>query len=247
MQGDIINITRFCTDDGPGIRTTVLLKGCPLRCFWCHNPESQSKEGECFISGEKIGRSITAREVVNEVIRDVAFYEASGGGVTVSGGEPLLQPEFTAEILKLCKEKEIHTAIETSGYAGSKALTAVLEHCDLVLFDIKETNESNHLEYTGVSLEPILKNLKQINGMQIPFVIRMPIIPGFNDRQEHLQNVRELASGFVYCHGIQIMPYHKLGEYKYEQLGRTYPYGFITEPSKEQIEKWNTFLKTNGS
>ena len=242
MQGTIINITRYCTDDGPGIRTTVFLKGCPLRCLWCHNPESQNPNEEQYTNGEKIGKTVSAQEVLEEILRDKVFYDTSGGGVTISGGEPLFQPEFTAEILRLCKEQEIHTAIETSGYASSKALDAVLKYCDLVLFDIKETDKAKHLAYTGVSPELVLRNLKKINQLQIPFVIRLPIIPGLNDRKEHFIMVKELAAELTFCQGVEIMPYHRLGEYKYAQLGRTYECAQISESTKQQVEMWKNDL-----
>ena len=247
MQGKIINVTRFCTDDGPGIRTTVFLKGCPLRCIWCHNPESQNTDEEQYINGEIIGKTVSAQEVFNEIERDKAFYETSGGGVTVSGGEPLFQPKFTAEILRLCKEKGIHTAIETSGFANSDILISVLKYCDLVLFDIKETNEKKHLEYTGVPYDTIIKNLKIVNEMKIPVIIRLPIIPGLNDSKEHFLKVKELANELRFCRDIEIMPYHKLGEYKYQQLGREYLLGHIIEPTKSQVSAWEKLLKTNGS
>lgn len=247
MEGKIINITRFCTDDGPGIRTTVFLKGCPLKCIWCHNPESQNPKDEQYITGEKIGWSVTSQEVFDEIERDKVFYETSGGGVTVSGGEPLLQPQFTANILKLCKENGIHTAIETCGFAAKNTLDEVLKYCDLVLFDIKETNEENHFRFTGAPLAPIIENLARINEMQIPFVIRLPIIPGLNDTEEHFLKVKELVGKMKYCKSIEIMPYHKLGAYKYEQLGRKYLCADLEEPTKQQIEKWNGFLKMNGS
>lgn len=247
MQGRIINITRFCTDDGPGIRTTVFLKGCPLRCLWCHNPESQNPDEEYYINGEKIGRTITAEEVFQEIIKDKVFYETSGGGVTISGGEPLYQPEFTTEILRRCKENNIHTAIETSGFAGESTIRKVLKYCDLVLFDIKETDEEKHLEYTGIPLATVLQNLKLLNELKIPFIIRLPIIPGFNDRNEHFLQVKEMTKGLSFFRGIEIMPYHKLGEYKYQQLGREYLLGHIAEPTKSQVSEWEKLLKTNGS
>ncbi len=247
MQGTIINITRFCTDDGPGIRTTVFLKGCPLRCLWCHNPESQNPNEEYYINGEKIGQTVSAQEVLGEIMRDKFFYETSGGGVTISGGEPMFQPEFTAEVLRHCKQNGIHTAVETSGFASPNVLTSVLKHCDLVLFDIKETDEKKHLEYTGVPLKVILQNLKTVNEMKIPFVVRLPIIPGFNDREKHFLKVKTIAEELQFCRGIQIMPYHKLGEYKYQQLGRNYLCQHITEPTKEQVREWENFLKNNGS
>lgn len=243
MEGTIINVTRFCTDDGPGIRTTVFLKGCPLRCVWCHNPESQCPEAERYLTGETVGKRVDTREILEEAERDIPFYACSGGGVTVSGGEPLLQPEFTGEILRLCKEKGIHTAVETSGFGSVGAVETALAHCDLVLFDIKETEEGNHLAYTGVPLGPILENLRHIERMQIPVVLRLPIIPGLNDRKEHFQKVKDLASRLSCCKGVQIMPYHKLGEYKYRQLGREYPYSCLQEPEKETVEAWKGFLK----
>lgn len=247
MQGKIINITRFCTDDGPGIRTTVFLKGCPLRCIWCHNPESQNPNEECYSDGEKIGKTVSTQELFDEIVRDRVFYETSGGGVTISGGEPLFQPEFTAAILKFCKENGIHTAVETSGFAATNVFCEVAKFCDLVLFDIKETDEEKHLQYTGVPLTAILRNLMALNEMKIPFVIRLPIIPGFNDREEHFLKVKEITENLPFCQCVEIMPYHKLGEYKYQQLGREYLCGHVEPPPKEQVEKWRGLLKTTES
>ena len=242
MQGNIINITRYCTDDGPGIRTTVFLKGCPLRCIWCHNPESQEYQVEQYISGEIIGRSISAQEVLEEVVKDKVFYDVSGGGVTVSGGEPLFQPLFTAEILRLCKENGIHTAMETSGYADQQVFLKVLEYCDLVLFDIKETDNEKHRRFTGVSLEMIMKNLRQLEKAAIPFFLRLPVIPGLNDRKEHLLTVKKLVQELEHCQGAEIMTYHVLGAYKYERLGRKYLCSQIEEPSKAQVEEWRGLI-----
>ena len=289
MNGNIINVVRFCTNDGPGIRTTVFLKGCPLRCVWCHNPESQSKQIElaydskkCLACGRCVkvcasvshlmnpmhefnrslcvgcgacvedcptkavrlyGRTVSVDEVFNEVQKDKVYYDTSGGGVTVSGGEPIFQSEFTGGLLKKCKENGINTAIETSGFADEQSLLSVIEYCDYVLFDVKETDEALHKKYTGVRLEPILRNLEIINERKIPFIIRAPIIPTLNDRKEHFIKLKEICREMKSCQGIQIMPYHTIGSYKYELLGREYACKDITEPTKQEIEKWNKLLE----
>ncbi len=282
---EIINITRYCTDDGPGIRTTVFLKGCPLSCAWCHNPESQKPGQEVLYTADKCvacgrcgavcpqnchgvidGRHTFSRdlclscgkcaavcptqalnmsgcskgveEVFEEVARDRVFYDASGGGVTVSGGEPLLQAEFTAALLNLCRQAGIHTAVETSGFGSASALQAVAEQSDLVLFDLKETDGQRHLSYTGVPLDPILANLRLLDSMGVKTVLRLPIIPGWNDWQEHLLRAKEIAASLRNCGGVQIMPYHQLGAYKYAQLGREYRCANVEEPSKESVAAW---------
>ena len=286
--GTILNIQRFCTDDGPGIRTTVFLKGCPLRCIWCHNPESQAKRHEIMYDSKKCvacgrcatvcprnchsfdekhifgrelcigcgacaevcpakaleiyGKCVTADEIYGEVKRDKVFYETSGGGVTISGGEPLFQPEFTAELLRKCRENGIHTAIETSGFADEKALLAVIEHCDLVLFDIKETDRKRHKQYIGVSLTPILENLKLINKNKIPLIIRAPIIPTLNDREPHFNALKAIRESMEFCLGVQIMPYHRIGSYKYELLDKKYICNDVLEPTKEMIEEWGNLI-----
>ena len=282
--GNVLNIQRFCTDDGPGIRTTVFLKGCPLKCIWCHNPESQSRFSEmmyderkcigcgscisvcpkkchaiqefhvfdrkdCFACGkcaeicsakalELYGKEMQAEDVVKELKKDIVFYLATNGGITVSGGEPLFQPSFTAEILKLCKESGMYTALETCGYASESVFSEVIRYCDVILFDIKETDEEKHIAFTGVSLNPILRNLEILNEKGIPFIIRAPIIPTLNDREEHFENLLRLREKFENCEKIQIMPYHNFGSYKYEKLGRKYLCEDIEPPTEEKIKEW---------
>ncbi len=279
--GNILNIQRFCTDDGLGIRTTVFLKGCPLRCIWCHNPESQLKEPEILYNADKCvscgrcvavckekchsiydkhlfdrggcigcgaccavcqskalelcGQSVTAEQVFSELIRDKVFYDTSGGGVTLSGGEPLFQPEFSAEILRMCKTHGIHTAIETSGFASEEAVRSVIKYCDTVLFDIKETDDELHRQYTGVSLKPILSNLDIIDEMGIPFIIRAPLIPTLNAREDHIKALTDIRSSVKHCQGIEIMPYHNIGAYKYALLGRNYVCSDIMPPDEKLL------------
>ena len=176
-------------------------------------------------------------------MKDKVFYDTSGGGVTVSGGEPLFQPEFTRELLSLCRRNKIHTAIETSGFASEAVFSSVAMLCDLVLFDIKETNEEKHELFTGAPLKPIIKNLKALNDMKIPHIIRAPIIPDFNDRAEHFFELKRLSESLEYCERVEIMPYHRLGEEKYKLLGRSYACANIEPPAKDTVARWYELLK----
>lgn len=286
--GTILNIQRFCTDDGPGIRTTVFLKGCPMRCIWCHNPESQSKRFEISYDADKctgclqcgkacpqnchsfkeghafdrarcigcgacaevcpskailpFGMTVSVSEVLDEIKKDKIFYETSGGGVTVSGGEPLFQPRFTSELLCACRKEGIHTAIETSGVADESSLLSVIEYCDLILFDVKETDEELHKRYTGVSLRTVMKNLEIVNEKKTPFIIRAPIIPTLNDRSSHFEALSALGRSMGSCLEIQIMPYHRTGSYKYHTLGRNYLCRDISEPDSKTVDAWRAMI-----
>lgn len=251
-MGTVFDIQRFSIHDGPGIRTTVFFKGCPLRCLWCHNPESQNTRpelmffadkcvscGECAkVCGntftekctgcgkcvsvcrhgarEKSGYAISADEVVSKVLRDKAFYKTSGGGVTLSGGEPLMQSDFALEILLKCRENGIGTAIETCGFAKTETLGKLLPYLDHVYFDIKGIDPAKHKENTGVSNEIILENARFLMARDTDVTFRMPLIPGYNDSE------RKAVEEFVGGHKFEIMPYHDYGVAKYGRLGREY-------------------------
>lgn len=246
MQGYIFNIQRFCVNDGPGIRTTVFLKGCPLSCVWCHNPESQNYKPEmlfykekctgcgrckgvtvsdtefvCYNGAKEIcGKSVDSDYVISEVLKDKIFYDTSGGGMTLSGGEPLSQPAFALELLQKAKENGIHTAIETCGFVKSEIVREAAEFCDLFLFDYKETDPILHKEYTGQDNSLILDNLGLLNTLGKKVVLRCPIIPGFNDKDEHFLGIAETANQYDCIVHIEIEPYHSLGVGKYDALGR---------------------------
>lgn len=230
MKGIVFDIKRFAIHDGPGIRTTVFLKGCPLRCWWCHNPESQELSPEKFIKKttldgktfeqEKIaGQWMTVNEVMLEIDKEAPFYEESGGGVTFSGGEPLMQPEFLLELLKACKTKGYHTAVDTSGHAKTEFLENIIPYTDLFLFDIKHTNSSVHKFYTSVGNQLILHNLSTIAKSPAKIIIRIPVIPDINDSEEHFSELIHFLESFNgKLNEVHLLPYHSFANNKYEKF-----------------------------
>ena len=239
QKGRIFDIQRFSTHDGPGIRTLVFLKGCPLRCRWCCNPESQHYEIEEMLQNGKkktIGRDVTVGEVLEEIKRDRPYYKRSGGGVTLSGGESLLQPDFAVNLLKACKENTINTAIESTGFASREILEKYLPYIDCFLMDIKHINSRKHEEFTTRPNEIILENARFIAENVKKLIIRVPVIPTFNDTVEEIGEIAAFASRLTNVDEIHLLPYHSMGRDKYAGLGRAYPMGDIKSPTKEHIQ-----------
>ena len=218
----VFNVEKFATHDGPGIRTVAFLKGCPLRCKWCHSPESWSYGIERYPDGETIGREMSVDELLAEVLKDKDFYAASSGGVTLSGGEPLAHPDFCAELFAKAKAAGIHTAIETGGFAQSDAIGRLLPVVDLWLYDVKELDEAKYLEYTSRPLAPSLANLRRVDAeLRTPgrIVLRCPMIPGLNDDEDELRRIGALADELGSVSRIDVEPYVPYGVDKAKRLG----------------------------
>ena len=284
LTGLIFDVKKFALHDGPGIRTTVFCKGCPLSCVWCHNPESLSPERELSMSLEKcigcgtcvdvcpndamridsgartcdrdlcvrcwkcvagcfsgalemIGRQVSVEDVMVEVRKDAQFYKTSGGGVTISGGEPLMQAEFTTAVLRQCQAEGYHTALDTSGQESWETLAAAAEHADLVLYDLKHVDPVEHEKHTGLSNDLIMSNLRRLSGLGVPIEIRMPIIPGLNDAERDIESAGEFISGLDNVTGVRLLAYHRLAGAKYERLGRENPAGSLESPTAEHLQK----------
>jgi pyruvate formate lyase activating enzyme len=222
-QGTIFSIEEFALSDGPGIRTTVFLKGCPLRCAWCHNPEGFSFTPEVLKTsdGERIcGEVFTARQLADKLLPHRDFFASTGGGVTFTGGEPLAQSDFLAETLGMLTG--VHTAIETSGYASESIFRQIIALTDLVLFDIKSMEPSIHKQYTGVDNTQILKNLKYLCEGGKDFIVRLPLIPGVNDTLEQMTAVLEAIKGAKALQRVELLRYHRTAGAKYAMTGRVY-------------------------
>ena len=239
-RGMVFDIQGYSIHDGPGIRTTVFLKGCPLRCAWCQNPESQSARPERLREADGtvrvVGRRMTAGEVFDEVAKDALFYRRSGGGVTLSGGEPLAQPRFAEAILALARDAGFHTALDTSGHGAWARVRPVFELCDLVLFDLKHLDPVRHRAATGVGNRQVLDNLRRARDLGVKLWIRLPVIPGWNDSEADLAAVAELVARDLGTETpVFLLPYHPFGEGKYEALGRTPER--IAPPSDERMRE----------
>jgi pyruvate formate lyase activating enzyme len=283
LSGIVTNIQRFSIHDGPGIRTTVFLKGCNLRCFWCHNPETlkprpelQVFPGRCISCGVcfeccpqgahvvennhrvyhrqvcvacgtcvdtcyaealvLVGERKTVDEVVDVVLRDRPFYETSDGGVTLSGGEPLLQPDFARAILECCKEQGLHTAIETALHFPWERVAAILPVTDLVMLDVKLMDPETHRLCTGVSNERILDNARRLGQTDLPLIVRTPVVPGVNDDEDEIAAIAAFAAELPKLLYYELLPFHPMAQSKYDSLDVAYRAQGLASPSKERMD-----------
>lgn len=291
MKASIFNIQKFSIHDGPGIRTTVFFKGCPLQCIWCHNPESQNlgKEilydknkctlcgscikicqnnaielkdndleinmdkctfcGDCTVScinsaKQIAGKEYTVDEVMKEVLKDRVFYKNSKGGVTLSGGEPLIYAAFVEELLMELKKENIHTAVDTCGAVDFKVLERISKYTDLFLYDIKSMDEEKHILYTGVSNKNIIENLIKLSKIHNNINLRLPIIEGINADENHIFEILKLIKN-TNIKKINLLPYHDIAMHKYEKLGRKY-YEYMKRPADEKLKRYKGIFEKEG-
>lgn len=242
-RGRIFDIQRYSIHDGPGIRTIVFLKGCPLRCRWCCNPEGQKYDIDKMRVGGEIktyGEDTSVEELLPRLICDEFYFRRSGGGITLSGGECLSQPDFAPHILHACHDLGYNTAIETTGYSTWKNIKKYLPYTNYVLMDIKHIDSQKHKEFTGVSNEIILENALNFARSGVDLTIRVPVIPGFNNTPKEIESIAQFAATLPNVSNLHLLPYHRLGEGKYEGLGREYLMHGIEPMDKEYI---NTLLE----
>jgi pyruvate formate lyase activating enzyme len=292
-EGLVFDLKKYSINDGPGIRTTVFFKGCPLRCRWCHNPEGQSFAPEVMIRAsrcladcsecvaacpedaviktagapvldrqkcntcgqctdvcpaeaiEMVGRRLSSAQLLREIEKDRIFQEQSGGGVTFSGGEPLSQPDFLSEILEHCRKKEIHTAVDTCGFAAADVLERIASKTDLFLYDLKVIDEKRHRAFTGESNSLIIENLRRLAAMGKKIMIRLPVVPGVNDNEENIRDTARFLGSLGTVSEISLLPYHKLGRDKYRGLAKKAEDEY-TPPSAECLERIRKDLEQHG-
>ena len=227
----IYKIQRFSIHDGPGIRTTLFFQGCPLSCFWCHNPESQIP----LTQEEKNVVASVVKEAVSQIRKDEIFYEQSSGGVTFSGGEPLMQPDLLFRLAKECRDLGIHTCLDTSGYADPKMVEASASRFDLILYDLKLIEESAHQKYTRRPIGPVLDNLVILSKKKTPLRIRFPMIPGITDTPSNIESLLDFLTDHTIYRDIHILPLHKAAKGKYQQLKKENKVDHLDVPTKAQV------------
>ncbi len=240
VKGRIFNIQKFSVHDGPGVRTIIFLKGCRLKCRWCCNPESQEYNiQKMIVAGEEkiVGEDITVGEVMAKVMGDMPYFRRSGGGITLSGGEALCQPDFAEALLKTAKAAGITTAVESSSFAPAETVKRLLPYIDYYLMDIKHINSDRHREFTTQPNEVILENAKIIaeyEGAQL--TVRVPVIPTFNDTEGEIRDIAKFAADLKTVKELHLLPYHKMGQDKYKGLNREYGMGDIYPPTDEKMQ-----------
>lgn len=233
IKGRVHSFETFGTVDGPGIRFIVFLKGCPLRCKYCHNRDAWSAEG---------AKLYTAEEIIFEIQKYRNFIDSSNGGVTVSGGEPLIQPQFLKELFQKCKELGIHTAVDTSGYVNVDDVKEVLDYTDLVLLDLKQANAQKHLELTGVENNKIKLFTQYLSEINKPVWLRYVLVPGYTDDEEDLMAAYDFIKNFKNIEKIEVLPYHTMGKTKWEKLNEEYPLEGVRSPTNEEVERAKSIL-----
>ncbi len=258
--GILFDISKYAVHDGPGIRTTIFFKGCPLDCRWCQNPESKkptpeadinikrSKPAKLLFCGNNdiLGKEVTVDELIIEIEKDNIFYEQSGGGVTFSGGEPLMQPEFLETILIECREKGIHTAVDTSGYTSKEIINNISHYTDLFLFDLKLMDEQEHIKYTGVSNKPIHENLINLAQNRKNIRVRIPLIPGITDTTKNIDQIIEFLSRTGNITNIDLLPYNILSEEKNKNFNNENRLTGLKEQPEEAINNTAEKFKHHG-
>ena len=259
MKGLIFSVKRYSVHDGQGIRVTFFMKGCPLRCRWCHNPEGISPLPESvvqtnrigpheFSHNEEVGKYYSVDDILEILEKEKVFMNHSKGGVTFSGGEPMLQAEFLLEALKACKEKGYHTAVDTSGYSSAENFKSIIPFTDLFLFDIKHLDEERHLELTGVANKDVLNNYMLLTKCGKDIYVRIPVIPGMNDDADYLGRLRNflISTKTDSLKKINLLPFHKIGSSKYKKLNIPYMMEGVEPPVSKQMIKLKDFLLETG-
>lgn len=248
--GRIFDIQKFSIHDGPGIRTIVFLKGCAFRCRWCCNPESQLYDIHPMVVNGKekiIGRDVSVEEVMDEVLKDMPHYRRSGGGLTLSGGECLLQSQFASDLLFAAKQSGINTAIESTAFADFDMIQSkILPHLDLFLMDIKHVSAAKHKLFIGKSNEKVLENARKIAATGQNLIIRVPVIPTFNDTEAEILEIARFARSLQGVKELHLLPYHRLGQDKYAGLNREYLLGDTVPPTEEHMQRLLQVAATTG-
>lgn len=252
-KGTLFRIKRYALHDGPGIRTTLFFKGCPLACRWCHNPEGQAAEiqemaGSRADGGRRrrVGWTLSVGEALAEIEKDVLFYDDSGGGVTFSGGEPLAQASFLADLLDECRRREIHTAVDTSGYAAPEVFRRVAGRADLLLFDLKLMDDGAHREWTGVSNGPIVQNFMTACREGVALRLRVPLVPGVTAASDNIEKITDFLRRCGWAGHIDLLPFHRIGDDKYRRLGMANAMAGVPDLSPETISEIRSFLTDSG-